>query len=294
MRLFHPDPLAELDDLFHALYADRRAAIQDELGPSLIQIDDELILRLRGERMVGPARTRRYHDLKMLCHLPLAIYLAVDGRDAGLDSAARKQLEKLRKLAASTAERLAERDLDAAQQTRNHALIAASIACIDAVLADDPAPVATVTAYLRAQLPELGRNFRDAARDQLETMHATFSAWAARMTPDEWQALQVVVATSHAARTGNLASQYFTVALGDTWQGRFTQEDVDADHSVLNSELTTDEPTALQMLATRTLDDRVAAHFFSDPGRLGRDVLADATEKLLSEMFAARPRPPGS
>lgn len=294
MRLFHPDPLAELDDLFHALYADRRAAIQDELGPSLIQIDDELILRLRGERMVGPARTRRYHDLKMLCHLPLAIYLAVDGRDAGLDSAARKQLEKLRKLAASTAERLAERDLDAAQQTRNHALIAASIACIDAVLADDPGPVATVTAYLRAQLPELGRNFRDAARDQLETMHATFSAWAARMTPGEWQALQVVVATSHAARTGNLASQYFTVALGDTWQGRFTQEDVDADHSVLNSELTTDEPTALQMLATRTLDDRVAAHFFSDPGRLGRDVLADATEKLLSEMFAARPRPPGS
>lgn len=294
MRLFHPDPLAELDDLFHALYADRRAAIQDALGPALVQIDDELILRLRGERMVGPARTRRYHDLKMLCHLPLAIYLAVDGRDAGLDSAARKQLEKLRKLAASTAERLAERDLDAAQQTRNHALIAASIACIDAVLADDPAPVATVTAYLRAQLPDLGRNFRDAARDQLETMHATFSAWAARMTPDEWQALQVVVATSHAARTGNLASQYFTVALGDTWQGRFTQEDVDADHSVLNSELTTDEPTALQMLATRTLDDRVAAHFFSDPGRLGRDVLADATEKLLSEMFAARPRPPRS
>lgn len=294
MRLFHPDPLAELDDLFHALYADRRAAIQDALGPALVQIDDELILRLRGERMVGPARTRRYHDLKMLCHLPLAIYLAVDGRDAGLDSAARKQLEKLRKLAASTAERLAECDLDAAQQTRNHALIAASIACIDAVLADDPEPVATVTAYLRAQLPELGRNFRDAARDQLETMHATFSAWAARMTPDEWQALQVVVATSHAARTGNLASQYFTVALGDTWQGRFTQEDVDADHSVLNSELTTDEPTALQMLATRTLDDRVAAHFFSDPGRLGRDVLADAAEKLLSEMFAARPRPPGS
>jgi hypothetical protein len=294
MSLLHPDPLADLDALFHALYDERRAEIAATQTPALAQIDDELILRLRGERLVGPARTRRYHDLKMLCHLPLAIYIAVDGRDAGLDPPAHKRLHKLRKLAEATTADLANRDLDDAQRARQHTLTAASIACIDTLLADDATPVATVTTYLRAQLPALHQNLADAARDQLTTMHATFSAWAARLTADEWSDLQVVVATSHAARTGNLASQYFAVALGDTWQGRFQQEDLDADRRVLTSELTTDEPAAFLLLATRTLDDRIAAHFFRDRGRMSRDVLADATEQLLEDMFAAQPEPPRS
>lgn len=294
MSLLHPDPLADLDALFHAVYDERRAEIAAAQTSALAQIDDELILRLRGERLVGPARTRRYHDLKMLCHLPLAIQVAVDGRDDGLDAVARKRLMKLRKLTVATAADLAHRDLDDTQRARQHDLIDASLACIDALLADDPTPITTVTAYLRAQLPALHHNLADAARDQLTTMHATFSAWAARLTEEEWSELQVVVATSHAARTGNLASQYFAVALGDTWQGRFQQEDLDADRRVLNSELTTDEPAAFLLLATRTLDDRLAAHFFRDRGRMSRDVLADATEQLLKQMFTAKPEPPRS
>lgn len=290
MRLFHRDPLAELDELFHALHAGRRAELQAALGAALVQIDDELILRLRGERRVGPARTRRYHELKQLCHLPLAIYLAVDGRDAGLDAPARKHLTHLRKLTDATTTDLPHRDLDPEQRARQRPLLADSLACIDTLLADDPTPVATVTAYLRAQLPALQANFTDAARDQLTTMHTTFSAWARDMSQDEWAALQVVVATSHAARTGNLASQYFTVALGDSWQGRFTQEDVQL-RRVLSSELTTDEPAALALLAAHGLDERIAVHFFSDAARLGRDVLADATEALLAQMFTVRPAP---
>lgn len=294
MSLLHPDPLADLDALFHALYEERRAEIESTQTSVLAQIDDELILRLRGERRVGPARTRRYHDLKLLCHLPLAIYVAVDGRDAGLDPLARKHLGKLRKLTDATTHHLANRDLDAAQRARQHTLLADSLACIDTLLADDKTPVATVSAYLRAQMPVLHQNLADAAHDQLTTMHATFSAWAAQLTQDEWAELQVVVATSHAARTGNLASQYFTVALGDTWQGRFQQENLDADRRVLSSEITTDEPAAFLLLATRTLDDRIATHFFRERGRLSRDVLADPTEHLLQQMFAVKPEPPRS
>ncbi len=55
------DPLATLNQTFRDAYAARRDALLPSLEPVIAQIDDLLILRHRGERLEGPARTRRDH-----------------------------------------------------------------------------------------------------------------------------------------------------------------------------------------------------------------------------------------
>ncbi len=57
---------------------------------------------------------------------------------------------------------------------------------------------------------------------------------------------------------------------------------------MLTSEDVTDEESGFQLLATHALDRRSANAFFGAEGRLGRDILADATERQLAEMFKVR------
>jgi hypothetical protein len=286
------DPLEQLNHAFRDAYAARREVVLAALGPAVAAIDDALILRLRGERHVGPARTRVYHELKTICHLPLAIQ-AIVGDDGGeLDDAARTRLGELRRHVVAVTDALATRGFTPAQLTRQRRMLDASRELLTRLLTDGRFTADTLLAFLHAQTPDIHGNLEDAARDQLATTHATFSAWKQRMTADEWDALLVVVAASHMARTGNVAAQYFTVALGQPWEGRFQREDLRADKRVFSSEVASDEHTAFSLLAMHAFDARASNHFFAEEGRLGRDVLANATERLLAAMFDTAPSEP--
>lgn len=286
------DPLEQLNHAFRDAYAARREAVLAALGPALAAIDDSLILRLHGQRRVGPARTRRYHELKTLCHVPLAIQ-AVVGDDGGpLDEPASTRLTELRRHLDAVDDTLATRGFTDDQLARQRRMLAGSRDLLDHVLAAGTTSTPDLVAFLHAQTADIHANIDDAARDQLGTMHATFSAWQQDMSAEDWPRLLVVVASSHMARTGNVASQYFAVALGQTWEGRFQRDDVHAGKRVLTSEGATDEHSAFALLAMHAFDARAANHFFADEARLGRDVLANAAERLLAVMFATRPDPP--
>lgn len=289
------DPMAQLNDGFRAAYAARREAVLAGLGPAIAQVDDSLYLRIDGRRLVGPARTRRYHELKTLCHLPLAIQAILDEvgdevRGAPGESA-RMQLQELQRRAAAVADSLAQRALDPPTLARQRRILAASLAFITEVLATGELEREALAAFLRDRMPDIRANIEDATRDQLQTMHATLRAWVQEMNAGQWSQLQVVVAASHMARTGNIAAQYFSLALGDRWEGRFEHEDPEADRRVLTAENVADEQAAFALLAMHGFDRRAANSFFGEQGRLGRDVLADAAERQLIEMFGARPRP---
>lgn len=286
------DPLSVLDAAFHAAYDARRARVTTELGPVVAQIDDRLILRIRDQRLEGPARTRRYHELKVVCHLPLAIHAILGELRGALDDGTRERLADLRRRLADVADSLPFRGFDDEQLARQRRIVAASAAVLDAALAVDERDPADVTAFIRAQTPDLLRNLEDAARDQLTTMHATFGAWLRDMTPDERASVRAVVAVSHMSRPGNVAAQYFTVALGETWEGRFDREGLHAGRRVLTSETTTDEDAAFALVATHAVDARVAARFFREESRMDRDLLADAGERILAGMFGAQPEAP--
>ena len=79
--------------------------------------------------------------------------------------------------------------------------------------------------------------------------------------------------------------------LGETWQGRFDQEDLRPGKRVLTAETTFDEAEAFALLATHALDAGVATRFFDEETRLSRDILADAAERILAGMFHKEPQP---
>ncbi|HEX8436252.1 hypothetical protein [Archangium sp.] len=286
------DPLLRLNEAFREAYAARRKAVLARLGPVIAQIDDLLILRRGNERLEGPARTRRYHELKAINHIPLALHVLLSDRRGALDEAMRGQLTRLRQLVTQAAADLERRGFTPEQLARQHRLLGASLALLDRVLAEDSVTPEALSTFTRAQVPDLIRNAEDAARDQLETMHATVEAWKQRMTPEERDGLRAVVAVSHMSRPGNVALQYFSVTLGERWEGRFDQEDLHPGKRVLAAETAVDEAAAFELLATHALDASVAVRFFSEESRMQRDLLGDAAERILADMFHKEPEPP--
>ncbi|WAS95241.1 hypothetical protein [Nannocystis punicea] len=287
------DPFAQLDDAFLEAYAARQRAVLDRMGPAVAHVDDSLYLRIGGRREVGPARTCLYHQLKTICHVPLALQSILGDEGGELDDAARGRLVELARRAEVADGALAEAGFDPEQLVRQRRLLDASRGFIAEVLQAGGVTAVTLIGFLRAQMDDIRANIADAARDQLHTMHATFSAWVAEMTPEQWSQLRVVVGSGHMDRTGNLAAQYFSLALGDRWEGRFEREDEDpARRRVITSEGATDEESAFALLATSVFDTRTSNAFFGEESRMGRDVLADAGERELVAMFGRQPEAP--
>jgi hypothetical protein len=286
------DPLSVLNGAFRDAYAARRDEIREGLGPVIAQIDDVLVLRKGGQRFEGPARTRRYHEFKSITHVPLALHMLLSERRGAPGEALRERLQGIERLITAAVDSLGQRRFTPEEAARQRRILEATRELALQAQAPGGVPPERLTAYARAQAPDLLRNAEDAARDQLETMHATVEGWKRQMTPEEQERLRVVVATSHMARPGNVAMQYFSVTLGETWEGRFEQEDLHPGRRVLSSETSFDEAAAFSLLATHVLDARVGRRFFGEEDRLARDVLADAAERLLAQMFHREPEPP--
>jgi hypothetical protein len=286
------DPLLALNEAFRGAYAARRAAVLASMGPVIAQVDDLLILRRGGQRFEGPARTRRYHELKAISHIPLALHMLLSDVRGALDEAMRDRLIEFRQLTTPVAAGLDRRGFTPESLARQRRILDASLAFLEQVLADNRVAPGALSALTRALFQDLVRNSEDAARDQVETMHATIGAWMQQMTPEERDQLRAVVAVSHMSRPGNVALQYFSVTLGESWEGRFDQEDLQPGKRVLAAEAASDEVAAFEVLATHALDARVADRFFGDEMRMERDLLGDAAERILADMFHKEPEPP--
>ena len=117
-------------------------------------------------------------------------------------------------------------------------------------------------------------NVAEAARAQLDGLHAAVSAWRREMTDDEWRTLHVVVIGVHMAREDELATQYFLRLLGEAEEGR----------RVVYTEGLWDEQRVLDLLGTHVVDGSVGAAFFGSAMRMHRDVLGDAARVYLDEL----------
>ncbi|WP_199724662.1 hypothetical protein [Corallococcus sp. AB011P] len=287
------DPLSVLNQAFRDAYAARREAVLSRMGPVIAQIDDVLILRKGGQRFEAPARTRHYHEYKAVTHVPLALHVLLASKDA-LDDETRTRLTTMRGLITASHASLEGRGLPADALARQHRLLDASLALVDGVLAANRVTQAELSAFIHARVPDLLKNAEDAARDQIDTMHASVEAWKRQMTEEERGQLRAVVAASHMSRPGNVAAQYFSITLGDTWEGRFHEEDQQPGKRVLSSEATFDEPSAFALLATHVLDANTSRGIFGEETRMARDLLADAAERILAGMFQTSPQPPGT
>jgi hypothetical protein len=271
-----PDPLAAANAAARAEYARAKTGLVARTTPVILVYEGDHVVLIRNgarvERRFVPASDA---DLKAVDHVPLGVFAALSALDDGPVPADRlKDLMGFRDAIAAARAAVDARGFAPATLERQRRILDASTAALDAVLTSREVRRADTARYARQMGPLVLANVSEAARAQLEGLHAVVSAWRREMTPDEWRALRVVVVGVHMAREGELATQYFLRALGETGEGR----------RVVYAEGLWEEPRALDLLGTHLLDGSVGAAFFGDDLRMHRDVLGDAARVYLDEL----------
>ncbi len=270
------DFLVDLNRTALGAYQQGRQTLLDRTSPIVVVAFDELALRRGGvetrERFTPPL----YHQLKSISHLALGIHGALRPSVARpVDQALRDRVASLRDKAGVVAGRLGEIGLPPALVERQRRVLGMSLAFLDRVTAAGTVDEAAIQEYGRAVAPLLLANAADAARVQLDGLHAVVQRWRSQLTPDEWQRLYVVVLGAKTPRSGNVQFEYFAYALGR-----------DAvDKRLIYAEGVFDVDGGLRLLATLVADRAAGRDVFGEEGRLERDFLADGAQAHLLRLF---------
>ncbi|MDI1476519.1 hypothetical protein [Polyangium sp. y55x31] len=283
------DPLCPLNSAFRDAYAERRAAMLAASGPVLVQYGDTLVLLRRGERLEGPATNERYHELKSVAHVPFALYLLLSGVDGPIDEARLGKLISYEALVRAALSTIDGRFPDAAQRERQQRILTRSLALLDQATRERRLASSTLGAFIRSQRADVLENIREAAHQNVMTLHAQVTAWAARLTPEERARLRVVIGTPHMARPGNISLQYFAAWLGEPSAGRAADERIAEGTRIIVAENIFDADRSMALVGTHLVDRAAAAAFFDDPLRLDRDLLSDAAEEAIHALFGGSP-----
>jgi hypothetical protein len=267
------DPLTTLNDAFHAAYLRTKEANLDRGGPVILMEGDNVVLRRGGTRREVPYTPAIYHVLKAVAHVPLAldVILTPHAGEATLNDAVLGELREYRGLMSSAEPGLASHGLDAEQLERQKKILAECRGFLDSVVQARRCPAEERVPFARRMTPLVMKNVGEAARAELDALHARVTAWRQEMSAEEWKALKVVILGSALPRRQNTATQYFARLLGEPGEGP----------RIIYAESIHDEAKALDLMATRAVDTKIGIDFFNDAARMHRDLLSDAARDYL-------------
>jgi len=246
--------LEELDAIFHEAYASAREEALARQGPVAVVAGDRIRL-YRDLKVVAEAviRPPRYHHLKALSHVPLAVRLTglpLAGRP--LDAKGAAALRRIRsRLAALPREPILD----------------ASLGFLDGVLGRGALSREELDAFCGSLRGPLEAAMGEAAVLELEGLDAAVKAWGPKPPGD----LRVVIMGSHMAREGEITWQFFARLLGESREG----------HRIVYAEEKADPGEALALLAAHAVDGDLGSAFFREASRMHRDLLGDAARAWL-------------
>jgi hypothetical protein len=209
--------------------------------------------------------------------------MLVTGTDSVIDKDQLDKLRDYRALIEPVSASISSRNFSSEQRDRQLRIINGSLSIIKTALINRLISKAALHQFTLSQRQDTLANIYDAAEDQINTIQQQVDIWLKEMTPEEKLHLRVVVGASHMPRTGNLAMQYFSVILGEPYEGRYEVEGDNRDNSfrLIYGENIFDEESALRLLGTHLIDADIGTYFFNDSQRMHRDLLADATEEII-------------
>lgn len=269
------DILNALNDQFRQAYvAAREEALKNETY-ALVLGDSVVFYRgaIRREAQYTPAR---YHELKAIAHIPLALYALLNGP---LSDATLTTLGKYRDSMRESRATLARRGFDERTLKRQEAIFTNSQTLLDRVLNSRKCEPSDLQAFTTAMAPLLLQNAYDAAKAQLEGLHAVFMEWLNVLTAEERANFHIVVSGSHQARERNLHMTYCRALLGEIGP---------AELRLIFGESCFDEPSCRNLLGTHLLDGAASLAFFDDPLRLQYDLLGDAAAEIVPRLKMAK------
>lgn len=271
-----PQALTAINDAFHAEYTAAVEAAIATVDPLVIEEGDALVLVHHGHRSTELIRPARYHELKAVDHIPLALYVIL-ARRAGrrLDAAALAELGRYRELLRAVGTSLHECDFTPEELKRQEALVGASGALLERAIARRAIAIAELDAFARGSRAGLEANAEEAARLELDRLDRAMKRFRAGLGGAEWKRLHVVVMGAHMAREGEISMQYFQKLLGEPEEGG----------RIVYAESLFEEKPALALLGTHVLDESVGAAFFGAPMRMHRDLLSDAGRAYLKTLL---------
>jgi hypothetical protein len=274
-----PDSLSALNDAFRQAYSGARRRVLAGDGPVLIVNGDNAVLVRGMQRSEVAINVPAYHVEKTIAHIPLAIFVSLTAGDETLDPERLQNLENLRRLIPAARSSLDGLNLSAPVLNRQDRIVRESLAFIDNAIAQRKCSKQELQVFTRRMSPFVMANVADAARAQLDILHAQVTAWRHEMSPAEWATLHVVIITAHMPREENIVFQYFARLLHEPREGR----------RIVVAESLFEEPKALDLYGTHLLDGSIGEAFFGDPMRMHRDLLADAAKDYLPKLLPQVP-----
>jgi hypothetical protein len=275
--------LEELNDEFIRFYEDTRTALveaQKRVALIVINGDQMLFFHRGGEpRVLDGLRPPIYTKLKALAHVPLAIFalLTLEAGDAPLSCQTALRLSGYRhRLRLSAAALDVRCEVDSGTLPGPITIYDRSLAFSDGVVTRGSVSAQDLHAFVAGLNGEIKALFATAAKAQIDAVHAEMSRLKEdELSSAEWDALRVVVMGPHMAHKDDLFLQYFS---------RLLRTPMYAEKRLVYFE-GADEQGALDLLGTTMIDMRAARAFFADEFRLHRDILGDATDNYLRELF---------
>jgi len=270
-----PQSITALNAAFRAAYSDAKTRALTASGPTLIVNGDQLVLLRGGRRLEANVATETYETVKTIAHIPLAIYVTLTPGDGAIDETRLKLLANLRELIVPAADSLDTLKLSAATLGRQKKIVTASLALINEAMGRRELAPAALLEFTRRMAPLVLENVNEAARAQLDGVHAQVSAWRRDMTAQEWNQLHVLIIGPHMPRQDLVVAQYFFRLLREPAEGG----------RIIYAESLWEESKALDLLGTHLLDGWIGDAFFRDDTRMHRDLLGDAAKDYLPRLL---------
>jgi hypothetical protein len=270
-----PDSLTALNDAFRQAYADARRRVLAGDGPLIIVNGDTAALLRGGRRSDASINVPKYHLVKTIAHIPLAVYVALTPGEGMLDAGRTKTLQDLRSLIPPARASLDGLGFTVESLARQDRIIQESVSFLDGAIAHQKYTRHDLDAFTRRMAPLVMANVADATLAQLDILHAQVTAWRREMTEAEWASMHVLIVAAHMPRDGSVHVQYFERLLHEPVEGR----------RIVVAESLWEEPKAMDLYGTHLLDGGIGQAFFGDPMRMHRDLLADAAKEYLPKLL---------
>ncbi len=274
--------LKQLDDACIAAYTTGRAEMVDRAGP-IILVGRDLTLIWNGQKMHASYTPQIYTTLKSLSHVflgTMGLLEAYADDPTATESKWQAPLAAMRQKAANVRAHFDELGLSGDSLTRNRYLFDHVLLFIDHVLKQGTYTRAAMIAMARPLAPLLLADADQAARAQIDMMNAAIEAWRTMLPAKAWASVLVMIQDAHQPRSDNLKATYFGQLLGRTQVPQ-----------VIYAESVFDEKGALKLAGSILIDRAISIDTFEEELRLERDLLGDAADAYLRELFGKLGRP---
>jgi hypothetical protein len=281
-------PLGKLNEHFHTDYDRVLAAHVERLkaGPVLWMRGTQLILLSQGTERKHSVAGGTYHALKSISHAPFLLAVTLVGNEGpALTDTARASLVQQRQLVADALSALTSADpeqrppVPAELVEQEQALLKATAAMIEEVLASGPPSRQRFEAFAASVRPTIHANFKGAARELLTNLHQRVTEFRKELGDEQWARIHVVVSVAHQSRAREISVQYFERVLGERMG-----EGASAEGRLFVAE-EFNRGQVIDQLAAHVLDQEAGAILLGDPKRLQSDALSEAAAVVLEELL---------